>query len=77
MAENIIIAALEAEVKYMVVEANNEAIHAKGPRVNFKPEPPEEITPFDKKDQRLDAIYDQEPLGFEKDPTTPTAKMMA
>src|ERR1051325_4854925 len=28
-------------------------------------------------DQRLDAIYDKQPLGFEKDPTDSGAKMLA
>ena len=77
LAENKLNTALEAKVKHMVVEAKDEAMHAKGLRMDFKPRPPDEEVPFEEKDQRLDAIYDEEPLGFEKDPTTSSAKMMS
>ena len=77
LAENRMKTALEAEVKIMVVEAKAEGIHNKGPGIFFKPEPPDEDTLVEDKDQRLDAIYDDEPLGFEKDPAASNTKMLA
>ena len=68
--------ALEAEVKHMVVKVKDKAIHAKGHGVDFKPKPHDEEIPFKEKDQRLNPIYDEEPLGFKKDPTKSSAKMM-
>lgn len=58
----------------MVVEASNTKI--KGHSVHFELDPPDKLQQVNMKDQRLCAIYDDEPLGFEKDPTTPSIKMM-
>ncbi|XP_058788037.1 uncharacterized protein LOC131662300 [Vicia villosa] len=44
---------------------------------NLIPEPPEEQVHEDTFNQRLDTIYDEEPLGFEKDPRSSSAKMLA
>lgn len=67
---------LEAEVKYMVVEAKETEVHLEGLGMHF------ELEPLDKRDsevtsQRLDAIYDDERLSFEKDPIVPNIKMLA
>ena len=66
MAENERRAASEAEID-SIIEVNE----TKGN--GSKDSPCEE----NKIDQRLDAIYDTEPLGFEKDPTNSGAKMLA
>ncbi|XP_050914663.1 uncharacterized protein LOC127129550 [Lathyrus oleraceus] len=50
----------------MDVEANKE-YHQIGPGNDFDPDPPDKVQDEDQ-DQRLDAIYDEEPLGFERDP---------
>lgn len=56
--------ALEAEVKYMAVEARRKETHLEGPSKDFKPKPLDKVQ--DKvKGQRLDIIYSDEPLGFE------------
>lgn len=55
-------AAFEAEDKHMVVEANK-GLHQRGPGKDFDPEPPDKVQGEDQ-GQRLDAIYDDEPLGF-------------
>src|ERR1051325_3372981 len=67
MAENEWEAALEAEIDNMAAEVNE--IDGDGSK----------DSPFEehKIDQRLDAIYDKEPLDFEKDPTDSSAKMLA
>ena len=65
MAKNKLKATLEAEVKYMVVEAKETPVHLEGPGVDFEPEPPDR-SHMDVKSPRLDAIYDDEPLGFKK-----------
>ena len=69
------IAALEAEVKYMDIKANEQVPLPKGPGKDFDPEPPdskgEEV-----QGKRLDAIYDDEPLGFEKDPLVNNIRMI-
>ena len=77
LAENRLKTALEAEVKIMAIKANEETNHAKGPGIFFKPKPPDEEKPIEEKDQRLDAIYNDGPLGFEKDPVASNAKMLA
>jgi hypothetical protein len=67
--------ALEAEVKNMVVEAT-EVSQSIGPRKDFDPMPPHKGQ-NEEQDQRIDAIYDDEPLGFEKDPLATNIKMLA
>lgn len=67
--------ALEAEVKNMVVEANKE-LHQIGPGKDFDPESPDKVQDKDQ-GQRIDDIYDEEPLGFEKDPLATNFKMLA
>lgn len=66
---------MEAEVKTMVVEANKK-FHQKGLGKDFDPEPPDKVQDEDQ-GQRLNAIYDEEPLGFEKDPLETNIKMLA
>ena len=75
IAENKLQAALEAEQKFMVVEANNES-YQECPGKDFDPEPPDKVQD-EVQGQRLDAIYDDEPLGFEKDPLANNIKMLA
>src|ERR1044072_6829076 len=70
MAENEWKAALEAEVDSMAAEVNK--IGGDGSKGS-----PFEEQKIGEIDQRLDAIYDKEPLGFEKDPTDSGAKMLA
>ena len=48
--------ALEAEVKIMAIEENEEVNHTKGPGVYFKPKTPDKEKSVEEKDQRLDAI---------------------
>lgn len=59
----------------MVVEASKD-FHQTGPGNDFDPEPPDKVQNKDQ-GQRLDAIYDDEPLGFEKDPLATNVKMLA
>lgn len=47
-----------------------------GPGKDFDPEPLDEKNDHTQ-NQRLDAIYDDEPLGFKKDPSSNSAKMLA
>ena len=77
MAENKIKTALEVELKYMAIQAKEESAHTEGPGVHFIPKPPDEQVPIENNNQRLDAIYDDGPLGFERDPVAPSAKMLA
>src|ERR1051325_8221572 len=70
MAENEWKAALETEVDSMAVEVNK--IDGDGSKSSLLEK--QEIVEIN---QRLDAIYDKEPLGFEKDPTDSGAKMLA
>src|ERR1044072_1270847 len=70
MAENEWKAALEAEIDNMAAGVNE--IDRDGSKDS--PFEEHEIVEID---QRLDAIYDKEPLGFEKDPTDSGAKMLA
>ena len=76
VAETKMITALEAEVKYMATQANDQQLSAVGPGKDFDPKPPD-IMPEEMQEQRLDAIYDDEPLGFEKDPLANNIKMLA
>lgn len=75
IAENKLKAALEGEVKYMVFEANKTEMHLEGSEKDFKPEPPDK-SHDEVQGQRLNAIYDNKPLGFERDPLTPNIKML-
>ena len=75
VAETRMITALEAEVKYMATQANDQELPSAGPGKDFDPEPPD-IIPEGMQEQRLDAIYDDEPLGFEKDPLANNIKML-
>ena len=76
VAESRMIAALEAEVKYMALEANEQVFLLEGPGKDFEPEPPD-LRREEERSQRLDAIYDDEPLGFEKDLLANSIKMLA
>lgn len=76
IAENRLKVALEAEVKYMAVEANKIEVHLDGLGKDSESEPPDK-SHDEVQGQRLDAIYDDEPLGFERDPMTPNIKMLA
>lgn len=75
IAESGLKTALEAEAKYMVVEANKTEVHLEGHGKYFKPEPPDKIHD-EVQGQRLDGIYDDEPLGFERDPLALNIKMI-
>lgn len=75
IAGNRLKAALESEVKYMVVEANETKVHLEGPGVGFEPEPPDKIQ-IEAPSQRLDVIYDEEPLGFKSYPLAPNIKIL-
>lgn len=59
----------------MVVEAS-EVSQSIGPGKYFDPMPPDKGQ-NEEQDQRLDAIYDDEPLGLEKDPLATNIKMLA
>ena len=76
VAENRMIAALEAEVKYMALEANEQVSFQEGPGKDFDPEPPDSEEK-EVRNQRLYAIYDDEPLVFEKDMLADNVKMLA
>ncbi|XP_058784569.1 uncharacterized protein LOC131659384 [Vicia villosa] len=77
MGENKRIAALEAEIIDMVVGAKSMEFNDTGQGENTVPKSPEEQVHEETIDQRLDDIYDDEPLGFEKDPGSSSAKMLA
>ncbi|XP_050896046.1 uncharacterized protein LOC127102751 [Lathyrus oleraceus] len=77
MAKNKRQAALEAEITNMANKATYSEICNTGPGEFFEPKPPDEQVLVEPAEQRLDAIYDEEPLGFEKDPVTSSAKMLA
>jgi hypothetical protein len=72
LAENKKKTALEAEIQNMAAQA----IDTKTMEGKYQT-PPNEGQTSTPMDQRLDAIYDQEPLGFEKDPESTSAKMLA
>lgn len=76
VAENKLKAVLEAKVKHMVVEANKIEMHLDGPGKDFDPEPPDKV-PDEVQGQRLDAIYDDDPLGFEKDLLASNTEILA
>src|SRR3954464_3602186 len=82
VAENKRKAALEAELSNTKIEAvlTKEGITELEIRTSF--ELPEDTAPDGEiiregTNQRLDAIYDEEPLGFEKDPMASNIKMLA
>lgn len=77
MAKNRLKVAFEAEVCHMVVEATNMEIHDVRPGVKFKPKQPDKPQHLGIEIQRLDCIYGDEPLGFQKDPITPVVNMLA
>ena len=68
IAKSKINLALEAE-ENMVVEANKTQILNEGATLAIEPKPPDkkEVVEENIDKQRLDCIYDEEPLGFEKD----------
>lgn len=66
--------ALEDEFKNIVIEAS-EVSQSKGLGKDFDPIPPDKGQ-NEEQDQRLDVIYDDEPLGFEKDPLATNIKML-
>lgn len=76
IVENKLKETLEAEVKYMVVKAKRNEAHLEGPGKDFNPEPLDKVQD-EVHGQRLDAIYDDEPLGFEKDLLANNIKMLA
>ena len=76
IVENRLKAALEAEVKYMVVEAKEDNVHLEGHDIDFESESPDK-EPHEVQSQMLNAIYDEEPLGFERDSLAHNVKMLA
>ena len=76
VAESRMIEALEVEVKYMDLEANEQVSSQGGPGKDFDLEPPDSEEK-EVRNQRLDAIYDDEPLGFEKDLLANSVRMLA
>lgn len=73
IAENRLNATLEAEVKYMDVEANEVYMFDVGQRVNIEPKPHDESDSIGMenggtKGQRLDCTYDDDPLGSKRIP---------
>lgn len=77
VAETRLRAALEAKIHNMDVKATNMEIHDVGPSDKFEPKPPDKFQHMDLEIQRFDCIYDDEPLGFEKDPMSSSRKMLA
>src|SRR4051812_1238891 len=82
VAENKRKAALEAELSSTKIDTvlTKEGITELEIRTSF--EVPEDTAPVEEiireeSSQRLDAIYDEEPLGFEKDPMASNIKMLA
>ena len=75
VAKNRLKEDLEVEVQHMDVKANKFEIFDVGQRINIKLKPPNDsrstgMENIDMEVQRLDCIYENEPLGFEKDPVT-------
>ena len=72
ITENKLNSALEAK-EDVVIEANKSQIPREGIILAIEPKPPDKPKmaedSIDK--QHLDCIYDDEPLGFEKDPMAP------
>lgn len=60
----------------MAMEAKKNEAHLEGPSKDFHPKPPVKVQD-ELQGHRLDAIYDDEPLGFEKDPLVNNIKMLA
>src|SRR4051812_31260330 len=82
IAENKRKTALEAELLNMTVDAIQKEAEATGPGIHFIPQRPDDTVQVEnisgkEANQRLDAIYDEEPLGFEKDPMASNIKMLA
>lgn len=80
VVKNILKADLEAEIPHMVVEANELEVFDMGQRINVELNPVEMMQPTGikvdgLKSLRLDCIYDDEPLGFEKDLVASATKM--
>ena len=73
MAENKRQATLEAEITNMANKATYGEIYNTGPGEYSKPKTPDEQVPVEPTKQRLAAIYNEEPLGFEKDPIMSSA----
>ena len=76
IAENKLKEALEAEVKFMAVEADKENSDKQCPQRDVA-EDHDNNQMGEWQHQKLDAIYDEEPLGFEKDPVSTNEKMVA
>lgn len=80
IADNRLKATLEAKILHMIVEANEIKTFDVSQRINFGPRTIEEswlagLEDDGRKDQRHNCIYDDETLGFEKDPGVSTVKM--
>lgn len=80
VAKNRLKAALEAEIPHMVVEVSELEVFNVAQRINIEPKLIEMPQPADVEDdglkiQRIDCIYDDEPLGFEKDLIASATKM--
>lgn len=80
VAKNRLKVALEAEIPHMDVEANELEVFEVSQRISVGTTPIEESQSAGprndgREDQRLDCIYDDEPLDFEKDPSASTTKM--
>ena len=71
IAESKINSALEAE-ENMAVEANKTQILNELATLAMEPKPPDKkVVEENVNKQRLDCIYNEEPLGFERDPMAP------
>lgn len=80
VAENRLKTALEAEIPHMVIVANDLEGFNMSQRISVGSSLVEEMRSTGlendgRKDQRLDYIYDDERLGFEKDHATSNTKM--
>lgn len=60
----------------MAVDAKFDEVHLERPGKDLNPEPPNKVQ-YEVQRQMLDAIYDEKPLGFEKDLLENNAKMLA
>lgn len=79
VVENRLKAALEAKIPHMAVKSNEIEVFDVSQRTKIEPQPIEEPQLADlendgQKDHKLGCIYDDEPLGFEKDPVVSTTK---
>ena len=77
LAENKRKAALEAEITNMAIKAIDNTLHTTGHGEHFIPKPPDEQVPGEQLERRLDAIYDEEPLGFKINSLESRATMLA